>query len=125
MESRALPTPAAASTGHVGSDMETPSTWYGEGLGLENTVLSDIPEFDNSAADLNFLDQDDDTLIGYLSIKEEGTPEFDTIPARTRAVAQFLQGQSPVTPISEKTGDLSLNTILEGKIRKICALDVF
>ncbi|KAK4346266.1 hypothetical protein RND71_032605 [Anisodus tanguticus] len=79
MESGALPTLAAASTGHVGSDMETPSTWYGEGLGLENTVLSDIPEFDNSAADLNFLDQDDDTLIGYLSIKQGGTPEFDTI----------------------------------------------
>ncbi|WMV17579.1 hypothetical protein MTR67_010964 [Solanum verrucosum] len=45
-----LPTPdLATSIGHVGSDMETPSTWYEEGLGFEITVLSDIPEFDNFA----------------------------------------------------------------------------
>lgn len=50
MDSGVRPTPdPAASTGHVGSDMETPSTWIGEGLGVEDTVLSDIPEFDNSA----------------------------------------------------------------------------
>ncbi|XP_060195550.1 sister chromatid cohesion 1 protein 3-like isoform X1 [Lycium barbarum] len=125
-ESGALQTPdPAASTGLVGSDMETPSTWYEEGQGLENTVLSDIPEFDHSAGDLNFLDQDDDTLIDHLSIKQGVTPEFDTLPIRTRAMAQFLQGQSPVTPISEKTINLSLNTILEGKNRTICARMVF
>nr|XP_009597243.1 sister chromatid cohesion 1 protein 3-like isoform X2 [Nicotiana tomentosiformis] len=122
-----MPTPdPAASTGRAGSDMETPSTWYGEGLDVENTILSDIPEFDNSAGDLSFLDQDDRTPtgtpeVGYLSRKQGGTPEFDTLPARTRAVAQFLQWKSPVTPISEETGDLSLNTIVEGKNRKICA----
>lgn len=126
MDSGVQPTPdPAASTGHVGSDMETPSTWFGEGLGVEDTVLSDIPEFDNSAGDLSFLEQDDDTPIGLrgtpLSSKQGGTPEFDTLSARTRAVAQYLKGQSPVTPISEETGDVSLNAILEGKNRRVCA----
>ncbi|XP_059311517.1 sister chromatid cohesion 1 protein 3 isoform X2 [Lycium ferocissimum] len=126
-ESGVRPTPdPAASTGHVGSDMETPSTWFGgEGLGVEDTVLSDIPEFDNSAGDLSFLEQDDDTPIGLRgtpsSSKQGGTPEFDTLSARTRAVAQYLKGQSPVTPISEETGDVSLNAILEGKKRRVCA----
>ncbi|TMX02260.1 hypothetical protein EJD97_022237 [Solanum chilense] len=126
MDSGVQPTPdPAASTGHVGSHMETPSTWFGEGLGVEDTVLSDIPEFDNSAGDLSFLEQDDDTPIGLrgtpLSSKQRGTPEFDTLSARTRAVAQYLKGQSPVTPISEETGDISLNAILEGKKKRICA----
>ncbi|XP_009613722.1 sister chromatid cohesion 1 protein 3-like [Nicotiana tomentosiformis] len=125
-ESEVLPTPdPAAFTGYVGSDMETPSTWYGEGLGVETTVLSDIPEFDNSAGDLSFLEQDDNTPIGLRgtpsSSKQGGTPEFDTLSARTRAVAQYLKGQSPATPILEDTGDLSLNAILEGKKKTICA----
>ncbi|KAL3348538.1 hypothetical protein AABB24_021953 [Solanum stoloniferum] len=126
MDSGVQPTPdPAASTGHVGSDLETPSTWFGEGLGVEDTVLSDIPEFDNSAGDLSFLEQNDDTPIGLrgtpLSSKQRGMPEFDTLSARTRAVAQYLKGQSPVTPISEETGDISLNAILEGKKKRICA----
>nr|XP_009766282.1 PREDICTED: sister chromatid cohesion 1 protein 3-like isoform X2 [Nicotiana sylvestris] len=85
-----MPTPdPAASTGCVCSDMETPSTWYGDGLDVENTILSDIPEFDNSAGDLSFLDQDDRTPVGtpevgYLLSNEGGTPEFDTLSARTR-----------------------------------------
>ncbi|XP_055817808.1 sister chromatid cohesion 1 protein 3-like [Solanum dulcamara] len=126
IDSVVRPTPdPAASTGHAGSDMETPSTWFGEGLNVEDTVLSDIPEFDNSAGDLSFLEQDDDTPIGLRgtpsSSKQGGTPEFDTLSARTRAVAQYLKGQSPVTPISEETGDISLNAILEGKKRRVCA----
>lgn len=126
IDSGVRPTPdPAASTGHVGSDIETPSTWFGGGLGVEDTVLSDIPEFDNSAGDLSFLEQDDDTPIGLRgtpsSSKQGGTPEFDTLSARTRAVAQYLKGQSPVTPISEETGDVSLNAILEGKKRRVCA----
>ncbi|CAN4110418.1 unnamed protein product [Withania somnifera] len=125
-ESVVRPTPdPATSTGHAGSDMETPSTWFGGELGVEDTVLSDIPEFDNSAGDLSFLEQDDDTPIalrGTPSSSKQGvTPEFDTLSARTRAVAQYLKGQSPVTPISEETGDVSLNAILEGKKRRVCA----
>ncbi|KAM3265262.1 sister chromatid cohesion 1 protein 3 isoform X1 [Capsicum annuum] len=126
MDSGVRPTPdPAASTGHIGSDMETPSTWFGGGPDVEDTVLSDIPEFDNSVGDLSFLEQDDDTPIGLRgtpsSSKQRGTPDFDTLSARTRAVAQYLKGQSPVTPISEETGDISLNAILEGKKRRICA----
>lgn len=36
-------------------------------------------------------------------------------------MAQYLKGQSPATPILEDTGDLSLNAILEGKKKTICA----
>lgn len=39
-----------------------------------------------------------------------------------RAVAQYLKRHSPIDPISEDlSGDLSLNKILEGKTRKLCA----
>lgn len=46
--------------------------------------------------------------------------------ARTRAVAQYLKRQLSATPLSDKSGesssgDLSMNKILEGKPRKICA----
>ncbi|KAK4372204.1 hypothetical protein RND71_007588 [Anisodus tanguticus] len=117
---RQTPDPAA-STGHVGSDKETPSTWFGgEGLGVEDTVLSDIPEFDNSAG-LVYPYAKAGLRGTPLSSKQGGTPEFDTVSARTRAVAQYLKGQSPATPISEETGDLSLNTILEGKTKRVCA----
>ncbi|KAG5568800.1 hypothetical protein H5410_064182 [Solanum commersonii] len=117
----------------------TPSTCYREGLGVEDTVLPDLHEFDSSARilmhDLSFLDQDDKTPIG----EQVGTTEFDTLPARTRfinelmsssahsfhmfsqTVARFLQEKSPEPPSSENTGDISLNTILEGKNKKICA----
>ncbi|PHT26958.1 hypothetical protein CQW23_33436 [Capsicum baccatum] len=67
--------------------------------------------------DLSFLEQDDRTPI----VEHGGTPDFGALPRRTRSVVQFLQGKLPVTPISEDTGDLSLNTILEGKTKKICA----
>ncbi|KAM3253268.1 sister chromatid cohesion 1 protein 3-like [Capsicum annuum] len=95
----------------------TPLTWYNEGLDVENTILPDIPEFDSPAGDLSFLEQDDRTPI----VEHGGTPDFGALPRRTRSVVQFLQGKLPVTPISEDTGDLSLNTILEGKTKKICA----
>lgn len=39
-----------------------------------------------------------------------------------RAVAQYLKKQSPITPISENSSeDLSLNKLLKGKTRKLCA----
>ncbi|KAK8506490.1 hypothetical protein V6N12_034219 [Hibiscus sabdariffa] len=45
-----------------------------------------------------------------------------SLSARTRAVAKYLKSHSPITPISEDGHfDLSLNKILEGKTRKICA----
>ncbi|XP_071936301.1 sister chromatid cohesion 1 protein 3 isoform X2 [Coffea arabica] len=120
----------AASSGPFGSDMETPATLLGGALGVENTVLSDIPEMLNSAGDLSFLEQDEKTPGGtprtpesdHLTRKQMGTPEFDILSARTRAVAQYLRRQSSVATNSEElSGILSLNSILEGKTRKISA----
>ncbi|KAK6798779.1 hypothetical protein RDI58_006482 [Solanum bulbocastanum] len=112
------PSPQFISSPPMSTDDFTPSTCYREGLDVEDTVLSDIHELDSSVEilmqDLSFLDQDDRTPIG----EQVGTTEFDTLPARTRTVAQFLQGKSPETPSSE---DLNLNTILEGKNKKMCA----
>ncbi|KAK4712600.1 hypothetical protein R3W88_007113 [Solanum pinnatisectum] len=108
------PSPQFISSPPMSTDDFTPSTCCREGLDVEDTVLSDIHDFDSSVEDLSFLDQDDRTPIG----EQVGTTEFDTLPARTRTVAQFLQGKSPETPISE---DLNLNTILEGKNKKMCA----
>ncbi|KAL3516561.1 hypothetical protein ACH5RR_023463 [Cinchona calisaya] len=125
------PTPdLAASSGLFGSDLETPATFLGETLGVENTVLSDIPEMVNSAGDLSFLELDENTPAGTpgtpesgnFTRKQGGTPEFDKLSARTRAVAQYLRRQSSGTPNSQNlSGSLSLNSILEGKTRKICA----
>ncbi|GAY37043.1 hypothetical protein CUMW_026210 [Citrus unshiu] len=42
-------------------------------------------------------------------------------PRKLTAVAQYLQRQSPITPSSEGSTDLSLNKILQGKTRKLCA----
>ncbi|KAA8515710.1 hypothetical protein F0562_018679 [Nyssa sinensis] len=107
-----LPTPdLAASTGPLGSDMETPMTFTEELLGIQNTVLSDIPE------DLIFLTEEDDTPTRF-----QGTPDVNQLSVRTRAVAQYIKRKSSVTPISEDfSGDLILNKILEGKSRKVCA----
>ncbi|XP_057980226.1 sister chromatid cohesion 1 protein 3 isoform X2 [Malania oleifera] len=106
----------ATSTGPFGSDLETP---IDERLGAENTGLSDIPELINSAEaeGLSFLEADINTAGG-----SQGTQEFDDLSVRTRAVAQYLQRHSPIAQISEElSGDLSLNKILEGKTRKLCA----
>nr|GLL49416.1 sister chromatid cohesion 1 protein 3 isoform X1 [Ipomoea trifida] len=137
IDSGVLPTPdPAASTGHLHSDIDTPLTIPEEDLRFEATALSDIPEFDNSAGDLSFLEQDESTPTGSQGTPEVGlsgkqrTPEFDALSTRTRAVAQYLKGQSSTTPVSEGQspastmpgpGDLSLNAVLEGKSRKICA----
>ncbi|KAK9272810.1 hypothetical protein L1049_003188 [Liquidambar formosana] len=115
-----LPTPdLGASTEPLGSDMETPMTFLEERLGGGNTGLSDIPELMNSAGteELNFLEADNNTPTG-----SQGTQSVDTLSVRTRAVAQYLKKRSPITQISEDlSGDLSLNHILEGKLRKLCA----
>ncbi|KAL3537342.1 hypothetical protein ACH5RR_000708 [Cinchona calisaya] len=125
------PTPdLAASSGLFGTDSETPATRLSKALGVENTVLSDIPEMANSAGDLSFLEQDDNTPggclgtpeSGHLTKEQRGAPEFDKLSARTRAVAMYLRRQSSITPNSEELSrSLSLNSILEGKNYKICA----
>ncbi|CAK9154912.1 unnamed protein product [Ilex paraguariensis] len=120
----------AASTGPVGSEMETPVLFSEEQLSFKNTGLSDIPELVKSAGDLNFLEEEDNSPagsqgtpeFGYSSGIQKGTPEIDALSARTRAVAQYLKRQSSAAPVSEDlSGDLSLNNILEGKRKKVCA----
>ncbi|XP_073147413.1 sister chromatid cohesion 1 protein 3 isoform X2 [Henckelia pumila] len=121
------------SSGLHDSEMRTPETFFGDGLHHENTTLFDIPELLNSAGELSFLGQDDNSPAGSRGTPEfglpsinQGTPELRAMSARTRAVAQYLKKQSSATPLSGKSGesssgDLSMNKILEGKPRKICA----
>ncbi|XP_073063765.1 sister chromatid cohesion 1 protein 3-like [Primulina eburnea] len=121
------------SSGLPDSEMRTPETFFGGGLHHEHTALFDIPELLNSAGELGFLEQDDNSPAGSQETPEfglpsinQGTPELRVMSARTRAVAQYLKRQSSTTPLSGKSGesssgDLSMNKILEGKPRKICA----
>ncbi|KAL3624594.1 hypothetical protein CASFOL_031262 [Castilleja foliolosa] len=117
---------------NLDSEMETPDMSYDRGFQYEHTALSDIPELVPSAGDLGFLDQDDNSPAGHERTPETGTfsknletPELQALSSRTRAVAQYLKRQSSVTPILDNSNEppevLSLNKILEGKPRKICA----
>ncbi|KAK6143132.1 hypothetical protein DH2020_023480 [Rehmannia glutinosa] len=127
-----LPTADMGTSGNLDSEMKTPDTFYGKDLQAEHTALSDIPELVASAGDLGFLEQDDYSPAGSqgtpefgIFSKNQGTPELKALSSRTRAVAQYLKRQSSVTPIlgnsEESSEDLSLNKILDGKPRKICA----
>ncbi|CAA0820720.1 Sister chromatid cohesion 1 protein 3 [Striga hermonthica] len=110
--------------------MQTPNTFDEIGFRAEHTALSDIPELVPSAGELGFLEQDDFSPLGSQGTPEVGifsqylgTPELHALSSRTRAVAQYLQRQSSVTPIAEtsdESPDLSLHKILQGKPRKVC-----
>ncbi|KAL5760533.1 hypothetical protein ACOSP7_019040 [Xanthoceras sorbifolium] len=119
-----LPTPdVAAFTGTHGSEFETPMTLLEEQLGQEYTGLSDIPELANSveAEELYFLEADNSTPPGSQS-SPSISQGVDSLSVRSRAVAQYLKRQSPITPVLEDPpGRLSLNNILAGKTRKLCA----
>ncbi|KAK4422878.1 Sister chromatid cohesion 1 protein 3 [Sesamum alatum] len=116
---------------NLDSDMRTPDTLYGKSLLAEHTALSGIPELVSSAR-RGFLEQYGNSPTGSQGTPEfgifsdnQGTPELQALPSRTRAMAQYLKKQSFVTPTSgnseELSEDLSLNKILEGKPKKICA----
>ncbi|XP_057991691.1 sister chromatid cohesion 1 protein 3 isoform X2 [Hevea brasiliensis] len=113
------PTPdVAASTGTYTTELETPRTFLEEQFDMGHTGLSDIPESFNTAEteDLHFLEADNSPA------GSQGTQGQYSLSVRTRAVAQYLKGFSPTTPVSEDySGDLSLNKILQGKTRKLCA----
>ncbi|KAK8506491.1 hypothetical protein V6N12_034219 [Hibiscus sabdariffa] len=106
-----------ASTGTRASEIPTPRTFLEEQSNLGSSGFSTIPEFGTSEADLFFLEEDGNTPT------ESGAGQgVGSLSARTRAVAKYLKSHSPITPISEDGHfDLSLNKILEGKTRKICA----
>ncbi|EOX96748.1 Cohesin subunit rad21, putative isoform 1 [Theobroma cacao] len=107
----------ATFSGTHGSGIDTPMTLLEEQSHLENTGFSAIPEFGSSEADLYFLEED-----GNTPTESQGSQGVGSLSVRTRAVAKYLKKQSPITPISEDLHrDLSLNKILEGKTRKICA----
>ncbi|XVE76677.1 hypothetical protein DITRI_Ditri13aG0000800 [Diplodiscus trichospermus] len=107
----------AASTATHGSDVHTPRTSLEEQSCLGNTGFSAIPELGSSEADLYFLEED-----GNTPTESPASQGVNSLTARTRAVAKYLQSHSPIAPLSgDAHGDLSLNKILEGKTRKICA----
>ncbi|KAG8485071.1 hypothetical protein CXB51_021204 [Gossypium anomalum] len=107
----------AASTATRWSDNDTPRTFMEEQSCLGNSGFSTIPEFETSETDLYFLEEDANTPTESAASQGVGS-----LSARTRAVAKYLKSHSPITPISEDGHiDLSLNKILEGKTRKICA----
>ncbi|CAA0842523.1 Sister chromatid cohesion 1 protein 3 [Striga hermonthica] len=127
-----LPTGDVGPSGNFDSDMQTPETFDSMGFRAEHTNLSDIPELVPSAGELGFLEQDDNSPAesqGTPKVRNfqqnQGTPELQALSSRTRAVAQYLQRQSSVSPIpantDEQPEELSLNKILEGKPRKVCA----
>ncbi|KAK9674317.1 hypothetical protein RND81_12G225600 [Saponaria officinalis] len=100
-------------------DMDTP-VMPSEGLNENLSAgLSDIPEWINSkdSDELLFLEQDDNSPQD-----SQGGREGETMSVRTRAVAQYLKNHSPLSKISDGPPDeLSLNSILEGRHRKLCA----
>ncbi|KAK2993628.1 hypothetical protein RJ640_028972 [Escallonia rubra] len=115
------------------SERETPRTLE-ELRGFESTGLSDIPELmDSAEEDLAFLEQDNTPAglqgtpeVEFVLRKHNETPEVHTLSVRTRVVAQFLKGKSSASPFSDDVHEvLSLNKILEGKRRKVCARMVF
>ncbi|KAJ9558351.1 hypothetical protein OSB04_012965 [Centaurea solstitialis] len=127
------PDPTSAST-YGFSDMETHMEYSQSHQGFENSGgLSDIPEVDD-AGELTFLEDDEGTptpmrsgaggtpAADYSSGRQRTPPEFGSLLARTRAVAQFIKEKSSATVSTpEREGAVSLNSILDGKRRKVCA----
>ncbi|GMH04449.1 hypothetical protein Nepgr_006288 [Nepenthes gracilis] len=110
------------STGPFGSEPETPVIDLEGRHPLENTGLSDIPEFVNSAVadELDFLEADNNTPADSQGIQD------NEMSARTRAVAHYLKRLSPLSLSADGlSGDLSLNSILQGRSKKLCALMLF
>ncbi|WCJ18980.1 Double-strand-break repair protein rad21-like protein 1 [Euphorbia peplus] len=93
------------------AEVETPWTDLEREFDTGNFGLSYIPESGNipETEDLSFLEADNSPFAGSA-----GTQGIDSLSVRTRAVAQYLLRQSQQDVIS-------LNKILEGKTRKLCA----
>ncbi|KDP27052.1 hypothetical protein JCGZ_20987 [Jatropha curcas] len=117
IETEVMPTPGiSASPGTCTTEPETPRTFLEDQFDLGHTGLSDIPESIAETEDLYFLEADN-TPAG-----SQGTQSIDSLSVRSRAVAQYLKRHSLSTPLSgDQSRDLSLNKILQGKTRKLCA----
>ncbi|XP_057534516.1 sister chromatid cohesion 1 protein 3-like [Amaranthus tricolor] len=100
-------------------DIETPN-FNSEGRNDDSGIaLSGIPELRDSRGsdELSFLEQDNESPLD-----SRGVHTGDIASARTRAVAQYLENHSPLSKYPNSSlEELSLNTILEGRRRKLCA----
>ncbi|KAI4323371.1 hypothetical protein L6164_022984 [Bauhinia variegata] len=100
------------------SEIDTPMISPDTRTFTENFDRSDVHEFNFTEPDeLSFLEKDDNTPAS----SHAGSDGVNSLSVRTRAVAQFLKSHSPLSPIMDDEGDLSLNKILEGKTRKVSA----
>ncbi|KAJ4831956.1 hypothetical protein Tsubulata_018820 [Turnera subulata] len=97
----------AVSSRMYGSERESPRT-ISEEFGADESGLLDTLE------DLYFLEADQ-TPAG-----SPGSQGIDSLSVRTRAVAQYLKRHSPTTQNQEESS-LSLDNLLQGKTRKLCA----
>ncbi|CAL5331359.1 unnamed protein product [Camellia sinensis] len=103
------PTPElAASTGALGSELETPMTFLGERLGFENAGLSDIPEVMNSAE-------------AFVRTQVFEPLKIILPPEK---VAQNLKRKSSVTPISKDIWVSNLEQARRRKNQKSMCLNV-
>ncbi|KAM7266374.1 hypothetical protein ACFE04_004271 [Oxalis oulophora] len=112
-DSTELPEPSTTRSGRTYvSGFETPHMSFEEQIRMDKSTLPDTPELINSQ-DLNFLEADNNNTTPDAG--REG--KKDWLPVRSRAVFLYLQKQCS----EASSSDLSLNNILQGKTRKLCA----
>ncbi|XP_076893446.1 sister chromatid cohesion 1 protein 3-like [Bidens hawaiensis] len=108
------PDPASSVSTFNMSDTETPVSQSQHGLD-NSGGLYDIPEVDE-IEQLAVMEDDG----GTPSLR--GTPETGSLLPRTQSVAKLIKEKSAATPsTSEKSGSVSMKSILEGKTRKVCS----
>ncbi|PWA79474.1 rad21/Rec8-like family protein [Artemisia annua] len=119
-----------SSIGSLVSEKETPFGFTQSPHGLDYSGgLSDIAEVDD-VGEMPFLEDDEAITAGlrgtpdtdYSSGKQRPLPDSGSLLPRTRAVAQYIKEKSSATPSSsEQAGCVSMNSILNGKTRKVCS----
>ncbi|KAJ0984257.1 hypothetical protein J5N97_002613 [Dioscorea zingiberensis] len=106
--------PASAET--FALEPETPFAHSNEQWPVDDTVPE--PPTMRSSAEMEEL-----SFLESSNASSDHEPlNVENMPTRTRAVAQYLKSHSPTTQNSkDQSGTLSLNNILEGKTKKLCA----
>ncbi|CAN1827684.1 Sister chromatid cohesion 1 protein 3 [Linum perenne] len=120
----------ATSAGTYSSGFKTPTT-NDDLLVAEDTQLSHILELiDSPEMEDCYSPEADNTPAGSSRQRSKGTHQLSGrtrkfksyLDSVIRAVAEYLERQSPSTPtLEEPCKEISLNKILEGKTRKLCA----
>ncbi|KAM7262906.1 hypothetical protein ACFE04_000589 [Oxalis oulophora] len=109
-----LPEPSITRSGRsYASGFETPHMSFEEQIRMDKSTLPVTPDLIDSQ-DLNFLEADNNNTTPDAG--SEG--KKDWLSVRSRAVFLYLQKQCSEAASSS---DLSLNNILQGKSRKLCA----